>query len=78
MSLPVARKLAPSTDPAEGAQFQLICKERLSNCSAHALQMRSLPVVEKAQQEPQKAWFFTGVTAPFSTQLMLSAASTFS
>ena len=34
--------------------------------------------MEKAQQDPQNAWFFTGVTAPFSTQFMLSAALTLS
>ena len=35
------------------------------------------PVVEKAQQDPQKAWFLTGVTAPFSTQFTLFAGLTF-
>jgi len=38
--LPLATKLAPSTEP----------------------------VVEKAQHEPHRPWFFTGVTAPFATQ----------
>lgn len=32
------------------------------------------PVLEKAQQEPQRPWFFTGVTAPLATQSMSSAS----
>ena len=35
----------------------------------------TLPVVEKAQQEPQNAWFLTPVTAPLSTQLIVSGAT---
>mmetsp|Transcript_17119 Transcript_17119/g.25782 ORF Transcript_17119/g.25782 Transcript_17119/m.25782 type:complete len:253 (+) Transcript_17119:745-1503(+) len=34
------------------------------------------PVVEKAQHEPHRCWFFTGVTAPFATQSTEAARGT--
>ena len=37
-----------------------------------------LPVVEKAQQEPQLPWFFTGVTAPCCRQSQSSGTASFS
>ena len=35
------------------------------------------PVVEKAQHEPQRPWFFTGVTAPAVTQSTASGSAAF-
>ena len=37
----------------------------------------SEPVVEKAQQLPQRPWFFTGVTAPAVTQSTASGSAAF-
>merc|ERR1719197_1241395 len=81
--------LAQSKATAEFPPLQPCCpliipvSQSTSSCSDNGVSLRPAttmapsraPVAEKAQQEPQLYWFFTGVTAPFSTQSMLSGGA---
>jgi len=68
--------LQPWSSPT--SQSTSSCSDRVTSFSPKIWFMPSIaPVVENAQHAPHAPWFFTSVTAPFSTQSIESGRETF-